>query len=45
MNWHDKSPFVKKMLYVVGFLIGLVGGTFLVFQVLFLMKVIPHGGI
>lgn len=34
----------KIVLHLIGFLAGLGLGTFLVFQVLFLMKVLPHGG-
>jgi hypothetical protein len=35
----------KYFLQVLGFLIGFILSAFLVFQVLFLAKVIPHGGL
>jgi len=35
----------KYALQILGFLIGFVISTFLIFQILFLAKVIPHGGI
>lgn len=38
-------PAVRFLLRVCGFLLGIFLGAFLVFQILFLMKVIPHGGI
>ncbi len=35
----------KKILFhFLGFLLGLLIGAFVVFQVLFLSKVLPHGG-
>jgi hypothetical protein len=39
------SPAKKMALYFVGALIGIVVGAFLTFQIFFLIKVIPHGGI
>lgn len=35
----------KSLLNILGFIIGAAFTTFLVFQILFLMRVIPHGGI
>jgi len=35
----------KYALQILGFLIGFAISAFLVFQILFLAKVIPHGGI
>lgn len=39
------SPAKRGFLRIAGFLLGFFGTAFLVFQVLFLSKVIPHGGI
>lgn len=35
----------KVMLHLLAFVVGVAISTFLVFQVLFLAKVLPHGGI
>ena len=35
----------KLLLRIAGFILGFAIGLFAVFQVLFLIKVIPHGGI
>lgn len=35
----------RKLVHVVGFLIGLLVGAFVVFQIFFLARVLPHGGI
>jgi len=34
----------KVIIYISGFLFGALVSAFIVFQVLFLIKVIPHGG-
>ena len=35
----------KIMLHIIGFILGFVVATMGVFQILFLSRVIPHGGI
>lgn len=35
----------KILLLIIGLLLGLFLGWFLVFQVLFLYRVLPHGGL
>ena len=44
-DWHNLPFAVKLGLQIVGLLVGFAIGAALVFNVLFLMKVIPHGGI
>lgn len=39
------SPRKKIALQILGLIIGFIVGAMLVFNVLFLTKVIPHGGI
>ena len=41
---HKLSRHKKLFLHVMSFAIGVVVGGFLIFQILFLMKVLPHGG-
>ena len=38
------SPLNKLLIRILGFLIGVGAGGFLVFQIFFLSKVLPHGG-
>ena len=47
MSWElqNKPRSVRYLAQTLVFLIGIVAGAFLLFQVLFLMKVIPHGGL
>ena len=42
---NNLTPKQKILLKVIGFMIGLLTGCFLVFQVLFLYRVLPHGGL
>jgi hypothetical protein len=35
----------KIVFYILGFLVGVFLGGFTIFQIFFLSKVIPHGGI
>lgn len=35
----------KLILHITAFILGLAVSTFIVFQILFLAKVLPHGGI
>jgi hypothetical protein len=42
---HLKNKKIRIMLLLAGLLLGLFLGFFLVFQVLFLAKVLPHGGL
>lgn len=35
----------KWILHLIGFILGFAIGGFIVFQVLFLSKVLPHGGL
>lgn len=39
------TPNQKRLLQLCGFLIGVLVGAMMVFNVFFLSKVIPHGGI
>jgi hypothetical protein len=43
---NDKKQLARRiLLHLLALIIGFVLGTFLVFQVLFLYRVLPHGGI
>jgi hypothetical protein len=44
-TWSDLSTSKKVGLYILGFFIGIAIGAVVVFNILFLSKVIPHGGI
>lgn len=40
-----RSSRQRKILHVIGFIIGFLVSAFLVFQIFFLSRVLPHGGI
>lgn len=39
------SPTKKILFHILGFIIGILAGGFIIFQIFFLSKVLPHGGI
>lgn len=41
----NPGPLARFFLHVFGVLLGIFMGAFVVFQILFLSKVLPHGGL
>ena len=35
----------RKLIHFLGFLFGVLAGGFIVFQIFFLARVLPHGGL
>jgi len=41
---HEKNKYKSAPLHILGFILGFLIGAFGIFTILFLIKVLPHGG-